>query len=215
MTTEIRKEDLIDISENKPIEENEQDIEQEEQSATAQVQRQEPYRVPRKNIRELTNEEREYLIKEARQGINNEFYKVTFCKNGCTKITKKKPQKLSVSQKLIKDSGDKAPESRVSHLSNEQLLFEHVINLESQLAALKQKQKKLKKSYKQLSQDIYVDDEEIGSTPEPSQIIEEPKPVQQVPLEQVQEQQQSRTQLSLPKMRASGWRQRMINNLGY
>ena len=107
MTTEIRKEDLIDISENKPIEENEQDTEQEEQSAQAQnqsSQRQEPYRVPRKNIRELTNEEREYLIKEARQGINNEFYKVTFCKNGCTKITKKKPQKLSVSQKLISSS---------------------------------------------------------------------------------------------------------------
>ena len=215
MTTEIRKEDLIDISENKPIEENEQDIDQEEQPAPAPAQRQEPYRVPRKNIRELTNEEREYLIKEARQGINNEFYKVTFCKNGCTKITKKKPQKLSVSQKLIKDNNDKASESRVSHLSNEQLLFEHVINLESQLAALKQKQKKLKKSYKQLSQDIYVDDEEIGTTPEPSQIQEEPKPVQQIQREPVQEQQQPRTQLSLPKMRASGWRQRMINNLGY
>ena len=213
MTAEFRKEDLIDTSENKAIEDQELIQEPTQEETPVQTQVQEPYRVPRKNIRELSNEEREFLVKEARQGINNEFYKVTFCKNGCTKITKKKPQKMTVSQKLIKDSGDRAPESKVSRLSNEQLLFEHVINLESQFATLKEKHKKLKKSYKQLHHDIYIDDEDIGTAPEPSQIQEEPKPE---PIQEpIQEQPKLFTQTHIPKMKASGWRQKMINNLGY
>ena len=217
MTAEIRKEDLIDTSENKAIEDQESVQESKDEITIEPTQKQEPYRVPKKNIRELTNDEREFLVKEARQGINNEFYKVTFCKNGCTKITKKKPQKMSVSQKFIKDSGDKAPESKLSRLSNEQLLFEHVINLESQFATLKEKHKKLKKSYKQLHHDIYIDDEDIGTTPEPSQIQEEskPEPIYETIQEQPQSSSQSFTQSRIPKMRASGWRQKMINNLGY
>ena len=215
MMSEIRKEDLIDTSENKAIDDQELPPSQDskDEIIIEPTQKQEPYRVPRKNIRELTNDEREFLVKEARQGINNEFYKVTFCKNGCTKITKKRPQKMTVSQKLIKDNGDKVPESKLSRLSNEQLLFEHVINLESQFATLKEKHKKLKKSYKQLHHDIYIDDEDIGATPEPSQIQDDPKP--EPVNETIQEQPQSFTQSRLPKMRASGWRQRMINNLGY
>ena len=68
-------------------------------------------------------------------------------------------------------------------------------------------------TYKQLHHDIYIDDEEIGATPEPSQIQDDPKP--EPVNETIQEQPQSFTQSRLPKMRASGWRQRMINNLGY
>ena len=39
--------------------------------------------------------------------------------------------------------------------------MEHVIGLESQLATLKQKHKKLKHNYKSLYQDVYVDDTEL------------------------------------------------------
>ena len=173
MTAEIRKEDLIDTSENKAIEDQESVQESKDEITIEPTQKQEPYRVPKKNIRELTNDEREFLVKEARQGINNEFYKVTFCKNGCTKITKKKPQKM--------------------------------------------KHKKLKKSYKQLHHDIYIDDEEIGTTPEPSQIQEESKsePIHETNHETNYEQSQSFSQSRIPRMKASGWRQKMINNLGY
>ena len=201
---EIKKEDLIDTDENKPIEE--QESIQEKEPATQPQQ--ESMSIPRKNIRELTEEERKFLITEAKEGKENELYKVTFCKNGTVKITKRKEKKPSVSQKFLKENTEThLPELKMSPLSNEQLLMEHVINLEAQFATLKQKHKKLKKSYKQLSRDIYIDDEEIAT---PATNIEEDKVLHEEPVHE-QEQIQSR----LPKMKASGWRQRMINNLSY
>ena len=204
--SQIKKEDLIDIDENKPIEE--QELKEEKESDAPQQSY--PVSVPRKNIRELTEEERQFLIKEAKEGKENELYKVTFCKNGVVKIVKRKEKKPSVSQKFIKENTDSRVQGlKTSTLSNEQLLMEHVINLEAQFATLKEKHKKLKKSYKQLSKDIYIDEDEI-STPvtnhEVNKVVQEETPPQ---IEQVQ------PQTRFPKMKASGWRQKMMNNLGY
>ena len=140
MTEELQPTDLIDTSDNKPIEE-----EQETQETHKQI--------GPKRIKDLTNEERSIIINNAKNGIDNEYYKVQMCKNGSSRITKKKPAKESTSDKLIKNHGP--------GLSTEQLLMEHVIGLETQLATMRQKQKRLKGKYKQLYQDIYIEDEDI------------------------------------------------------
>ena len=69
--------------------------------------------------------------------------------------------------------------------------MEHVIDLESQLSALTQKHKNLKKKYKRMYEDVDIDDETFynnsqKSKPEPvsDQKQEEiPSPVSQVPTE--------------------------------
>ena len=63
--------------------------------------------------------------------------------------------------------------------TNEQLLFEHVINLESQIAVLRQKHKNLKRNYKQIYEDVYVDDENAYD----EQPIQE-QPIQQETIQQ-------------------------------
>ena len=108
----------------------------------------------KKKVKDLTTEERMVLINEAKNGIENPFFKVQFYKNGNSRIIKRKQPIQQTSEKIIKT---KAPS-----LTTEQLLMEHVIGLESQLATMKQKQKKLKRKYNSLYQDIYVDVDEVG-----------------------------------------------------
>ena len=159
----IRKEDLIDINENKPIDNVEVDettdavANEVDNQAVSNVKT--VMEIPLKNISKLTNEEKAYLINEAKNGIDNKFYKVSFCKNGNTKITKRKVPKQSMSEKIISNNTSNYSKQAPT-MSNEQLLFEHVINLESQIATLRQKHKNLKKSYKQIYQDVYIDDDE-------------------------------------------------------
>ena len=198
MTEELQPTDLIDTSDNKPIEE-----EQETQETHKQI--------GPKRIKDLTNEERSIIINNAKNGIDNEYYKVQMCKNGSSRITKKKPAKGSTSDKLIKNHGP--------GLSTEQLLMEHVIGLETQLATMRQKQKRLKGKYKQLYQDIYIEDEDITNQSStinnttaatnndlnPSipntQPQEEPEQVSQSELQQ--------NSISFPTIKRRGWRARI------
>lgn len=204
--TDIRKEDLIDVNDNKPIEEVEP-TDTKPQTEQETIEEESVIDVPLKNVSKLTKDERNILIEQAKQGIENANYKVVFCKNGNTKITKRK-QNQTVSQQFINNKS--------SMLTNEQLLMEHVINLEAQIATMKQKQKRLKKSYKQMYQDVYIDDDTIGYG-EQQQPQQQPQTIN----EQKQNdntnhdtsygtEQQARSYI--PKMRTGGWRQRLINN---
>ena len=112
-----------------------------------------------KEVKQLTKQERQDLINNAKKGISNENYKVTFMKNGQARITKtnnnktkQPPAKQNTAQKLI--------ETRQTMMTNEQLLMEHVIGLETQLAVMRNKHKRLKDRYKQLAEDIYINDYE-------------------------------------------------------
>lgn len=205
----IRKEDLIDINENKAIDSIENN-EVEEPAPEAPVvpetsETQNTIEVPLKNVSQLTNEERTFLINEAKKGIDNKFYKVNFCKNGSTKITKRRAPKQSMAEKFISKSNvNFVPQAPT--MSNEQLLFEHVINLESQMATLRQKHKKLKKSYKQIYQDVYIDDED-QAIEQPAEQTNENTTVNEIPQTPIP------VQRTLPRIRGAGWRQRLINNL--
>lgn len=145
-TTQIQPEDLIDTSENKPIETKEDN--HEEQQQTKQITE-----IPLKKISDLSKEEKDIIVNNARQGIDSQYYKVSFYKNGNTRITKKKQPKEQTSQKIIKQ--------RAPSMTTEQLLMEHVIGLETQMGILREKHKKLKGKYKKIYQDVYVDEDDV------------------------------------------------------
>ena len=120
-----------------------------------------------KDVKKLTSEEREQIISNFKNGIDNEFYDVKTLKNGTTRIVKKKNKSQSLSNKLISGlcpSGCKDNEQFVKperkYLSNEQLLMEHIFELNTQMNKLKNKQKKLKNKYKGIKRDLYVDVDE-------------------------------------------------------
>ena len=152
----ITPEQIIDTSENKPvIDEQPQPTQTPAQSSDNCMSKANPQTIEIKanKVKDLTTEERLKLISDAKNGIDNPLFKVQFYKNGNSRIIKRKQPLDTTSERIIKQ--------RAPTLTTEQLLMEHVIGLESQLATLRQKQKKLKKNYKTLYQDVYVDDEEL------------------------------------------------------
>lgn len=173
---------------NDEKEENENETKQEE--PTAKQEQETKQTIPRKRIEELTEIERAQLIAEAQQGKENEYYHVKLFKNGKTKITLKKQTK---SQELIK-SNESNPERitpttpQTRYLTDNQLLFEHIINLESQYNKLHSKHKKLKKRYNELEGYLYADDSDDEPKPKQKQI--EQIQQQQQPIQQQQQQQQ-------------------------
>ena len=171
----VEPSDIIDIEENTPIEEepaviNKEEINQEDNKQEDKQEDKAPCNslsndnnTENKNkiikeVKQLTKQERQDLINNAKKGISNENYKVTFMKNGQARITKinnsniKQSPKQNTAQKLI--------ETRQTMMTNEQLLMEHVIGLETQLAVMRNKHKRLKDRYKQLAEDIYINDYE-------------------------------------------------------
>ena len=161
--SEIETSELIDTTENKPkIEqvEAEEDVEQPEE-----IKRLIDY----KPVSKLTEDEKSYLINLYKNGGEDNHFKVYFYKNGTNKIVKKKQPPQRLSAKLL----EKIENSKKPSLTNEQLLMEHVIDLETKFATLQQKHKKLKKYYKSLHEDIYADDNEVNMT----EAIDNVKPI--------------------------------------
>ena len=157
--TGISPEQFIDLSENKPIEDRREGASagaphEDSPQAVAHDQSSPPpgFEIKATRVKDLTTEERLRLVSDAKNGVENKYFKVHFTKNGSSRITKRKQPVEQTSERIIKQ--------RSPSLTTEQLLMEHVIDLETQLATLKQKHKKLKKNYKSLYQDVYVDDEE-------------------------------------------------------
>ena len=152
--SEIETSELIDTTENKPKIEQvdaEEDVEQPEE-----IKRLIDY----KPVSKLTEDEKSYLINLYKNGGEDNHFKVYFYKNGTNKIVKKKQPPQRLSAKLL----EKIENSKKPSLTNEQLLMEHVIDLETKFATLQQKHKKLKKYYKSLHEDIYADDNEVNIT---------------------------------------------------
>ena len=105
-----------------------------------------------KRVCDLSKEDENWLVENAKKGNSHEFFEVMLFKNGNHRIKLKNGNKRSVAQKNI--------ESKAGMMTNDQLLMEHVFDLESRLKVMEMKHKKLKKKYKGLKQDIYVDVDE-------------------------------------------------------
>ena len=170
--------ELIDVQENKPrITHDDENTNSVEPKSSTQR------RIPLKQVSKLTEDEKSYLIDLYRKGEEDELYKVYFYRNGTHKIVKKKqPPKYNTAKRML--------EAQKPTMTNEQILLEHVIDLETKFATLYQKHKKLKKNYKSLHEDIYCDDDyddkpnnKQEQQPENNQ-IDEPKQDVNEPVEQ-------------------------------
>ena len=134
-----------------------------------------------KDISKLTLEERAKIISDARNGIPSEHYDVIVLKNGNTRIVKKKIKTPSLSNRLINEQKQEVNNSKKLYMSDNQLMMEHIIELNNQVNKLANKHKKLKKKYRALKQDIYEEDieqeNEIGLRLQaPSQaLVQEPQ----------------------------------------
>lgn len=115
--------------------------------------------VPAKNISDLTDAEKKILIDNAKAGIENPFYNVKIYKNGNTRICKKKT--TSISNNAVTNQGERVIKSREAdqkvYLTDNQLIWEHLLELETKYSNLYRKHKKLKAKYN----DLYVEDDQI------------------------------------------------------
>ena len=117
--------------------------------------------IEEKPIKNLTEDERLIIIQNYKNGIDNENYDVKIMKNGGTRIMKKKKPKQNLSQKFINNEKVNERVNDKVYLSDNQLLMEHIFELNNRLNKLQNKQKKLKKKYHKIKTDLYEDVDEV------------------------------------------------------
>ena len=133
---------LIDTQENKPkITTQEEDLIEPDNSNKVYK------KLEYKNVCKLTQDEKDYLIDLYKNGGEHDYYKVYFYKNGTNKIVKKKqPPKYNTTKRMLEKAQlEQAQQKPV--MTTEQILMEHVIDLETKYATLYQKHKKLKNNW--------------------------------------------------------------------
>ena len=131
-----------------------------------------------KAVKQLSRNERSKLISDFENGVENQYFKVMKMKNGQIRITKRfnplpTPDKAPevINNKINKQYNNKL-------LTNEQLLLEHIFDLERKYEQMRLKHKKLKKRYNKLENDIFDDDSdeldvrEVVAEPEPEPVVE-------------------------------------------
>ena len=152
MTDNVTEEIVLDLNEN--INEDKKDEVKEE------VKKPEPKIIPAKRIDELTDEERKILIDNERAGIKNPYYNVKLFKNGNVRICKAK--KPTLSQQVISNNGEREIRNTNGnngkvYMTDNQLMWEHIFELENKYNTLYTKHKKLKAKYN----DLYIEDEDL------------------------------------------------------
>ena len=188
-----------------PIKEEQEQTKEEQGSQSSQNNK-----VKVKDISKLTLEERAKIITDARNGIQNPYYEVIILKNGNSRIVKRKnkPQNQSLASKLINQNSNNQTITTPDkiYMSDNQLLMEHIIELNNQVNKLMNKHKKLKKKYKSMKHDIYetdVDENEISK-----EIITKDETPKEITKEEINPQQSQTNQVTTsgkPSIR-KGWR---------
>lgn len=120
--------------------------------------------VERKSITSLTEDERSIIINNYNNGVDQPYYSCKRFKNGKFRIIHKKPNEPTLAQQVLSSnersiSSDPGPSEKFHRMyTNEQLMFEHIMDLNSKYDRLMSKHKKLKRKYDALQSDIYIDD---------------------------------------------------------
>ena len=204
--TETTEEIVLDLNEN--INEDKKDEVKEE------VKKPEPKIIPAKRIDELTDEERKIIIENERAGIKNPYYNVKLFKNGNVRICKAK--KPTLSQQVISNNGEREikntnGDNRKVYMTDNQLMWEHIFELENKYNTLYTKHKKLKAKYN----DLYIEDDDLisrqNSTYEQQNpVYEEQEQEQQAPV--YEEQTQPPTQPPIyQNIKRNNWRSMLSN----
>ena len=179
--TETTEEIVLNLNEN--INEDKKDEVKEE------VKKPEPKIIPAKRIDELTDEERKILIDNERAGIKNPYYNVKLFKNGNVRICKAK--KPTLSQQVISNNGEREIKNTNGgngkvYMTDNQLMWEHIFELENKYNTLYTKHKKLKAKYN----DLYIEDEDLTFRQMPTYEQQQQEPVYEQQQEPVYEQEQ-------------------------
>ena len=205
--TETTEEIVLNLNEN--INEDKKDEVKEE------VKKPEPKIIPAKRIDELTDEERKILIDNERAGIKNPYYNVKLFKNGNVRICKAK--KPTLSQQVISNNGEREIKNTNGgngkvYMTDNQLMWEHIFELENKYNTLYTKHKKLKAKYN----DLYIEDEDLtfrqNSTYEQQQqepVYEQQK--QEPVYEQEQEQEHEYQPPIYQNIKRNNWRSMLSN----
>ena len=137
--------------------------------------------IPRKKVTELTEAERNQLVSDAQAGVENPFYQVKLFKNGKTRICLRKQSKA---QQVINEAqfNQPLPNDFKRYYTDQQLLMEHIINLETSFNALRSKHKKLKKRYNELEGYLYDDEEQTPPHPNNNKLRGDIVDTEQVPV---------------------------------
>ena len=165
--------------------------------------------IENKPIDQLTDSEKQTIIQNARNGIDNQYYSVKLFKNGNTRICKKK--KLAVSESIVNSGGKREVQGQQVYFTDQQLIWEHLIELERNYAKLYGKHKKMKARYNDL---IYAPDEDI----KPVEIKQEPK---QEIKEQIRDEvkpevhDEPQFQSKPQQIKRGNWRSQLINSNFY
>ena len=172
MTDNVTEEIVLDLNEDK----KEEDI------------KPDPKIIPAKRIDELTDEERKILIENERAGIKNPYYNVKLFKNGNVRICKAK--KPTLSQQVISNNGEREIRNTNGnngkvYMTDSQLMWEHIFELENKYNTLYTKHKKLKAKYN----DLYIEDDDLTFRQMPT-YEQQQEPVYEQQQEPVYEQQQ-------------------------
>ena len=170
--------------------------------------------IPQKKIAELTEQEKKALYDASLRNEYSDYYDVKQFTNGHYRIIKKKPQ--SIAQKAITDKGELEVATPTGpqkvYMSNDQLIWMHLMDLESKYNKLYTKHKKLKKRYN----DLYIEDIEepqvsaspiVSSEPAPEReaLSAKHEPVHEEP------QEPSPEQLLYQTYQPNNWRARLLN----
>ena len=208
MTDNTTEEIVLNLNEN--INEDKKDEVKEE---VKKPEKTEPKIIPAKRIDELTDEERKILIENERAGIKNPYYNVKLFKNGNVRICKAK--KPTLSQQVISNNGEREIKNTNGgngkvYMTDNQLMWEHIFELENKYNTLYTKHKKLKAKYN----DLYIEDDDLtfrqNSTYEQQQ-----EPVYEQQQEPVYEQEQEQEHEYQPpiyqNIKRNNWRSMLSN----
>ena len=112
-----------------------------------------------KPVKQLTKSERETIINEFNNGVDNKYYKCHKLKNGSIRITKR-ANPLTNNAEEAHETVNKKIDNKLNtkRLTDNQLLLEHIIDLEKRYEVMRMKHKKLKKRYNKLECDLFEDD---------------------------------------------------------
>ena len=112
-------------------------------------------------VKQLSKAQRTKLIEAYENGSDNPYFKVNRLKNGSYRVTKRSNPLLNETPEHVTERVTKRYEGK--RLTTEQLLLEHMFELERKCEVMRMKHKKLKKRYNKLENDIFEsDDEELN-----------------------------------------------------
>ena len=206
--TETTEEIVLDLNEN--INEDKKDEVKEE---VKKPEKTEPKIIPAKRIDELTDEERKILIDNERAGIKNPYYNVKLFKNGNVRICKAK--KPTLSQQVISNNGEREIRNTNGnngkvYMTDNQLMWEHIFELENKYNTLYTKHKKLKAKYN----DLYIEDDDLISRQNSvyEQMQQKQEPVyEEQEQEPVYEEQTQQPQPTYQNIKRNNWRSMLSN----